>query len=276
MRILLIIMICLMSVSCGSAKRGDNDKAQEVSIITLLENVSHEMSDTTASPNGVFSAVTPLVERLEGMAASSDKQIRINVMRVSQKLLLDLVFRFDNLNKDESEDLHNILSRLGNILDQWVPIIDTDGVVTLTKEMVYVSYQNSDERKEGYFSLQVTPPQSPDDEPYVMVSFPSTAVGAPSLMFSCYKSSEDMEEDSNSRKQVEFDMWWGKSELGENMPLIALGRSNVLQNMLEHDVLYIAFISEDVSESTKGEYEIVRIHLKSFKDAYLKHQQKID
>ena len=272
MRIALSILIILISVSCGSGSRQSNKNSSEVSTKTLLENVSLVMSDTTATPQEVSTAVLPLAERLAVMATSSDKQVRINAMGLSQELLLDLVFKFDNLNKDESDQLHKVLSLLGEILDQWAPIKGADGTITLTKEIVYVSYQDSDERKEGYFTLQVTPPQSPNHEPYVKITFPSTAVDAPSLMFSRFKSYDDIEEDSNSRKQVEFDQWWGKGQLGEDIPLMATGRSNILQNMLEHDVLYIGFISEDISETTKGEYEIARIHLKSFKEAYLKHQ----
>ena len=262
-----------MSISCGAGKRNGSDKAQDLSTITLLENVSLVMSDTTATPHEVSIAVIPLAERLADMATSSDKQVRINVMGLSQELLLDLAFKFDNLSKEESEELHKVLALLGEILDRWVPIIGADGAVTLTKDIVYVSYQNSDERKEWYFTLQVTPPLSPDKEPYVKVTFPSTAIDVPSLIFSRYKASEeDMEENKQSRKQVEFDQWWGKDQLGEEIPLMALGGSNILQNMLEHDILYIGFVSEDLSETTKGEYEIARIRLKSFKEAYLKHE----
>lgn len=273
MRILLFVIIILISVSCGSGKRNGSDKAQDLSTITLLENVSRVMSDTTATPHEVSIAVIPLAERLADMATSSDKQVRINVMGLSQELLLDLAFKFDNLSKEESEEIHKVLGLLGEILDRWVPITGADGTITLTKEIVYISYQNSDERKEGYFTLQVTPPLSPDKEPYVKVTFPSTAIDAPSLIFSRYMASEeDMEENKQSRKQVEFDQWWGKDQLGEEIPLMALGGSNILQNMLEHDILYIGFVSEDLSETTKGEYEIARIRLKSFKEAYLKHE----
>lgn len=273
MRILLFVMITLMSISCGTSRSEGNSKSKEVSITAILENVSRVMSDTTATPHEVSTAALPLAERLADMATSSDKQVRINVMGLSQELLLDLAFKFDNLSKEESEELHKVLGLLGEILDRWMPITGADGTITLTKEIVYISYQNSDERKEGYFTLQVTPPLSPDKEPYVKVTFPSTAIDAPSLIFSRYNASEeDMEEYKQSRKQVEFDQWWGKDQLGEEIPLMALGGSNILQNMLEHDILYIGFVSEDLSETTKGEYEIARIRLKSFKDAYLKHE----
>ena len=262
-----------MSISCGTSRSEGNSKSKEVSITAILENVSRVMSDTTATPHEVSTAALPLAERLADMATSSDKQVRINVMGLSQELLLDLAFKFDNLSKEESEELHKVLGLLGEILDRWVPITGADGTITLTKEIVYISYQNSDERKEGYFTLQVTPPLSPDKEPYVKVTFPSTAIDAPSLIFSRYNASEeDMEENKQSRKQVEFDQWWGKDQLGEEIPLMALGGSNILQNMLEHDILYIGFVSEDLSETTKGGYEIARIHLKSFKEAYLKHE----
>ena len=273
MKTLFYLMLIVLTISCSINKKEKNNESQMVSTMALLENVSRVMSDTTATPHEVSIAVIPLAERLADMATSSDKQVRINVMGLSQELLLDLAFKFDNLSKEESEEIHKVLGLLGEILDRWVPITGADGTITLTKEIVYISYQNSDERKEGYFTLQVTPPLSPDKEPYVKVTFPSTAIDAPSLIFSRYKASEeDMEENKQSRKQVEFDQWWGKDQLGEEIPLMALGGSNILQNMLEHDILYIGFVSEDLSETTKGGSEIARIHLKSFKEAYLKHE----
>lgn len=87
------------------------------------------MSDTTTTPHEVSTTVLPLAERLAVMATYSDKQVRINAMRLSQELLLDLVFKFDNLSKEESEQLHKVLSLFGEILDQWVPIKGADALL---------------------------------------------------------------------------------------------------------------------------------------------------
>jgi len=267
------LMIVVLFLSCCTGKREKSNECQKVSTMTLLENVSHVMADTTATPKEVYDAIIPMAERLSDMAMSDDKQVRINVQGLTQELLMDIVFKFENLTEEELEERHNVLDLLGNILNIWVPIKGPDGAISLTKEIVYVSYQDSDERKEGFFSLQITPPQSSDHEPYVKVTFPSTAVDAPALMFGRYKSPESTEEDRDSWELVEFDQWWGKDQLGEGVPLMASGRNDILEKMLSYDILYISFISEDLSERTPGGYEIARVHLKSFKEAYLKHQQ---
>jgi hypothetical protein len=239
----------------------------------MLERVSHVMADTAATPKTVSDAVLPLAERLLELAKGSDKDKRIGAQGLSQELLVDIVFKFDNLTEDESEMLNKCLSALSRVAEQWAVVNGADGTVTLTKEIFYVSYQGSAERKEGYFTIQVTPPASSEQEPYVKVTFPSTAAHSPFMVFSRYKSPEALEVDRESWTQVEFDQWWGKEQLGEGIPMMASGRSNILEKMLEYDILYISFISEDLSETCPGGYEAACLSLKSFKEEYLKHER---
>jgi hypothetical protein len=54
---------------------------------------------------------------------------------------------------------------------------------------------------------------------------------------------------------------------------MASGRGNILEKMLESDILYISFISENISEKCPGGYEAARISLKAFKEEYVKHER---
>ena len=277
MKKLAFLFVALMTISCGSTnsenhKKSENGDYEKESTSVMLERVSQVMSDSTATPKAVSDAVLPLADRLLEMVKSEDKDKRIGAQGLSQELLMDIVFKFNDPTKEESELLHGCLSALGKVAEQWAVVKVADGTFTLTKEIVYVSYQGSDYRKEGVITIQVTPPASSEQEPYVKVTFPSTAVSSPVMVFSRYKASDEMEEDRESWKQVEFEQWWGKEQLGTGIPLMASGRSNVLENMLGYDTVYISFISEDVSEKCPGGYEAARISLKSFKEEYAKHQ----
>ena len=277
MKKLAFLFVALMTISCGSTnsenhKKSENGDYEKESTSVMLERVSQVMSDSTATPKAVSDAVLPLADRLLEMVKSEDKNKRIGAQGLSQELLMDIVFKFNDPTKEESELLHGCLSALGKVAEQWAVVKVADGTFTLTKEIVYVSYQGSDYSKEGVITIQVTPPASNEQEPYVKVTFPSTAVSSPVMVFSRYKASDEMEEDRESWKQVEFEQWWGKEQLGTGIPLMASGRSNVLENMLGYDTVYISFISEDVSEKYPGGYEAARISLKSFKEEYAKHQ----
>ena len=277
MKKLAFLFVALMTISCGSTNSENNKKLEKgdyekESTSVMLERVSQVMSDSTATPKAVSDAVLPLADRLLEMVKSEDKNKRVGALGLSQELLMDIVFKFNDLTKEESELLHGCLSALGKVAEQWAVVKVADGTFTLTKEIVYVSYQGSDYSKEGVITIQVTPPVSSEQEPYVKVTFPSTAVSSPVMVFSRYKASDEMEEDLESWKQVEFEQWWGKGQLGTGIPLMASGRSNVLENMLGYDTAYISFISEAVSEKCPGGYEAARISLKSFKDEYVKHQ----
>ena len=266
-----------MTISCGSTnsenhKKSENGDYEKESTSVMLERVSQVMADSTATPKAVSDAVLPLADRLLEMVKCEDKNKRIGAQGLSQELLMDIVFKFNDPTKEESELLHGCLSALGKVAEQWAVVKVADGTFTLTKEIVYVSYQGSDYSKEGVITIQVTPPASSEQEPYVKVTFPSTAVSSPVMVFSRYKVSDEMEEDRESWKQVEFEQWWGKGQLGTGIPLMASGRSNILENMLGYDTAYISFISEAVSEKCPGGYEAARISLKSFKDEYVKHQ----
>ena len=266
-----------MTMSCGSTnsennKKSENGDYEKESTSVMLERVSQVMSDSTATPKAVSDAVLPLADRLLEMVKGEDKNKRVGALGLSQDLLMDIVFKFNDLTKEESELLHGCLSALGKVAEQWAVVKVADGTFTLTKEIVYVSYQGSDYSKEGVITIQVTPPASNEQEPYVKVTFPSTAVSSPVMVFSRYKASDEMEEDRGSWKQVEFEHWWGKEQLGTGIPLMASGRGNILENMLGYDTVYISFISEDVSKKYPGGYEAARISLKSFKEEYAKHQ----
>ena len=271
-------MIVLMAISCVSGNsRNNNDSKKESSgkesTSVMLERVSQVMADSTATPKAVSDAVLPLADRLLEMVKSEDKNKRIGAQGLSQELLMDIVFKFNDPTKEESELLHGCLSALGKVAEQWAVVKVADGTFTLTKEIVYVSYQGSDYSKEGVITIQVTPPASSEQEPYVKVTFPSTAVSSPVMVFSRYKASDEMEEDRDSWRQVEFDQWWAKGQFGNEIPLMASGRGNILEKMLEYDILYISFISENLSEQCPGGYEASRISLKSFKEEYVKHER---
>ena len=277
MKKLAFLFVALMTISCGSTnsenhKISENGDYEKESTSVMLERVSQVMSDSTATPKAVSDAVLPLADRLLEMVKGEDKNKRVGALGLSQDLLMDIVFKFNDLTKEESELLHGCLSALGKVAEQWAVVKVADGTFTLTKEIVYVSYQGSDYSKEGVITIQVTPPASSEQEPYVKVAFPSTAVSSPVMVFSRYKAFDEMEEDRESWKQVEFEQWWGKGQLGTGIPLMASGRSNILENMLGYDTAYISFISEAVSEKCPGGYEAARISLKSFKDEYVKHQ----
>jgi hypothetical protein len=277
MKKLSLLLIVLMTMSCGCVNSENNQKTRDaksehVSTSVMLERVSQVMADSTATPKAVSDAVLPLADRLLEMVKDEDKNKRVGALGLSQELLMDIMFKFNNLTKGESELLHECLSALGRVGEQWAVVKGADGTFTLTKEIVYVSYQGTDYSKEGVITIQVTPPASTEQEPYVKVTFPSTAVTSPVMVFSRYKSSEEMEEDREGWKQVEFDQWWGKEQLGAGIPLMASARSNLILRMLEYDTVYISFISEDVSEKFLGGYEAARISLNSFKEEYLKHQ----
>ena len=277
MKKLAFLFVALMAISCGSGNSRNNNESKnessgKESTSVMLERVSQVMADSTATPKAVSDAVLPLADRLLEMVKSEDKNKRIGAQGLSQELLMDIVFKFNDPTKEESELLHGCLSALGKVAEQWAVVKVADGTFTLTKEIVYVSYQGSDYSKEGVITIQVTPPASSEQEPYVKVTFPSTAVSSPVMVFSRYKASDEMEEDRESWKQVEFEQWWGKEQLGTGIPLMASGRSNILENMLGYDTAYISFISEAVSEKCPGGYEAARISLKSFKDEYVKHQ----
>lgn len=277
MRKLALLFVALITMSCGSSNSGNNRNtpcaySEKESTSIMLERVSQAMADSSATPKVVSDAVLPLADRLLEMVKGEDKNMRVEAQGLSQELFMDIVFKFDDFTKEESELLHDCLSALGRVAEQWAVVNGADGTVTLTKEIVYVSYQGTDYSKEGVITIQVTPPASTDQEPYVKVTFPSTAVSSPVMVFSRYKSSEKMEEDRESWKQIEFDQWWGKEQLGAGIPLMASARSNLLLCMLEYDTVYISFISEDVSEKFIGGYEAARISLNSFKEEYLKHQ----
>ena len=267
-----------MAISCVSSNsRNNNDSKNRSSGIesttVMLERVSNVMADTAATPKAVSEAVLPLANRLLEMARSDDKDKRVGAQGLSQELLMDIVFKFDSPTQEELGMLNECLSALGRVAEQWAVIKGPDGTITLTKEIFYVSYQGSDESKEGVFTIQVTPPTSSEQEAYVKVTFPSTAVYSPVMVFSKFKSSETMEEDRDSWRQVEFDQWWAKGQFGNEIPLMASGRGNILEKMLEYDILYISFISENLSEQCPGGYEAARISLKSFKEEYVKHER---
>ena len=271
-------MIVLMAISCVSSNsRNNNDSKNRSSGIesttVMLERVSNVMADTAATPKAVSEAVLPLANRLLEMARSDDKDKRVGAQGLSQELLMDIVFKFDSPTQEELGMLNECLSALGRVAEQWAVIKGPDGTITLTKEIFYVSYQGSDESKEGVFTIQVTPPTSSEQEAYVKVTFPSTAVYSPVMVFSKFKSSETMEEDRDSWRQVEFDQWWAKGQFGNEIPLMASGRGNILEKMLEYDILYISFISENLSEKYPGGYEAARISLKAFKEEYVKHER---
>ena len=277
MKKLSLLLIVLMTMSCGCVNSENNQKTRDaksehVSTSVMLERVSQVMADSTATPKAVSDAVLPLADRLLEMVKDEDKNKRVGALGLSQELLMDIMFKFNNLTKGESELLHECLSALGGVGEQWTVVKGADGTFTLTKEIVYVSYQGTDYSKEGVITIQVTPPASTEQEPYVKVTFPSTAVTSPVMVFSRYKSSQELEEDRESWKQIEFEQWWGKEQLGAGIPLMASGRSNILEYMLGYDTAYISFISEAVSEKCPGGYEAARISLKSFKDEYVKHQ----
>lgn len=272
------LMIVLMAISCVSSNsRNNNDSKNRSSGIesttVMLERVSNVMADTAATPKAVSEAVLPLANRLLEMARSDDKDKRVGAQGLSQELLMDIVFKFDSPTQEELGMLNECLSALGRVAEQWAVIKGPDGTITLTKEIFYVSYQGVDESKEGVFTIQVTPPTSSEQEAYVKVTFPSTAVYSPVMVFSKFKSSETMEEDRDSWRQVEFDQWWAKGQFGNEIPLMASGRGNILEKMLEYDILYISFISENLSEKCPGGYEAARISLKSFKEEYVKHER---
>ena len=278
MKKLAYLMVVLMSISCGNGNSGDNKGSQKgisekESTSVMLERVSQVMSDTAATPNAVSAAVLPLADRLLEMAKDGDKNMRVGAHELSQELLMDISFKFDDLSKEESDVLNDCLSALAKVAEQWAVLEGPDGTVTLTKEIIYVSYMGSDESRSGVITIQVTPPASFEQEPYVKVTFPSTAVSSPVLVFSRYKSMENLEEDRESWKQVEFDHCWGKDQLGNGIPLMAAGKSNILKNMLGYDILYISFVSEALSEKCPGGYEVARMGLKSFKEEYVKHER---
>lgn len=272
MKRLTYILFALLAISCGG---NSVNKASQNSISDqeLLETVSRVMSDSTATPKDVTDAVLPLAERLLEMAKGTEKSKRVAAQGLSQELLMDIVFRFDNLTKEESEHLHECLNALGKVTDQWAAVKGADGMITLTKEIVYVSYQDSDESKEGIITIQVTPPVSSEQEPYVKMTFPSSAASSPALIFSRYISPESTEEDRDSWAPVEFEQWWEKDQLGDDIPMIASGKNNILEKMLGYDILYISFISEDLSEKCPGGYEAARMSLNSFKEEYVKHER---
>ena len=72
---------------------------------------------------------------------------------------------------------------------------------------------------------------------------------------------------------AEAQLMEGKEQLGDGIPMMASGRNNILEKMLEYDILYISFISEDLSETCPGGYEAACLSLKSFKEEYLKHER---
>ena len=272
------LIIVLMAISCVSGNsRNNNDSKNESSgkesTSVMLERVSQVMADSTSTPKAVSEAVLPLANRLSEMARSDDKDKRVGAQSLSQELLMDIVFKFDSTTQEELGMLNECLSALARVAEQWAVIKGPDGTITLTKEISYVSYQGSEESKEGVFTIQVTPPTSSEQEAYVKVTFPSTAAYSPVMVFSKFKSSEAMEEDRDSWRQVEFDQWWAKGQFGNEIPLMASGRGNILEKMLEYDILYISFISENLSEKCPGGYEAARISLKSFKEEYVKHER---
>ena len=272
------LIIVLMAISCVSGNsRNNNDSKNESSgkesTSVILERVSQVMADSTSTPKAVSEAVLPLANRLLEMARSDDKDKRVGAQSLSQELLMDIVFKFDSTTQEELGMLNECLSALARVAEQWAVIKGPDGTITLTKEISYVSYQGSEESKEGVFTIQVTPPTSSEQEAYVKVTFPSTAAYSPVMVFSKFKSSEAIEEDRDSWRQVEFDQWWAKGQFGNEIPLMASGRGNILEKMLEYDILYISFISENLSEKCLGGYEAARISLKSFKEEYVKHER---
>ena len=267
-----------MAISCVSGNsRNNNDSKNESSVkestSVMLERVSQVMADTAATPKAVSDAVLPLGNRLLELAKGEDKDMRVNAQGLSQELLMDIVFKFDSPTQEELSLLNECLSTLGRVTEQWAVIKGPDGTITLTKEIFYVSYQGTKNSKEGIFTIQVTPPTSAEQEAYVKVTFPSTAANSPVMVFSKFKPSEAMEEDRDSWRQVEFDQWWAKGQFGNEIPLMASGRGNILEKMLEYDILYISFISENLSEKCPGGYEAARISLKSFKEEYVKHER---
>lgn len=272
------LMIVLMAISCVSGNsRNNNDSKNESSgkesTSVMLERVSQVMADTAATPKAVSDAVLPLANRLLELAKGEDKDMRVSAQGLSQELLMDIVFKFDSPTQEEQGLLNECLSALGRVAEQWAVIKGPDGTITLTKEIFYVSYQSTKNSKEGIFTIQVTPPTSSEQEAYVKVTFPSTAAYSPVMVFSKFKSSEAMEEDRDSWRQVEFDQWWAKGQFGNEIPLMASGRGNILEKMLEYDILYISFISENLSEQCPGGYEAARISLKAFKEEYVKHER---
>ena len=278
MKKLAYLMIVLTAISCvrGNSRNNNhskNESSVKESTSVMLERVSNVMADTAATPKAVSEAVLPLANRLLEMARSDDKDKRVGAQGLSQELLMDIVFKFDSPTQEELGMLNECLSALGRVAEQWAVIKGPDGTITLTKEIFYVSYQGSDESKEGVFTIQVTPPTSSEQEVYVKVTFPSTAANSPVMVFSKFKPSEAMEEDRDSWRQVEFDQWWAKGQFGNEIPLMASGRGNILEKMLEYDILYISFISENLSEQCPGGYEAARISLKSFKEEYVKHER---
>ena len=187
MRKLALLFVALITMSCGSSNSGNNRNtpcaySEKESTSIMLERVSQAMADSSATPKVVSDAVLPLADRLLEMVKGEDKNMRVEAQGLSQELFMDIVFKFDDLTKEESELLHDCLSALGRVAEQWAVVNGADGTVTLTKEIVYVSYQGTDYSKEGVITIQVTPPASTDQEPYVKVTFPSTLCSSSSSL----------------------------------------------------------------------------------------------
>lgn len=274
MKRLIYMMLALIVISCGGSNAVKTVEPSDVvvSYDELLDRVVRVISDTTATPKDVTDAVLPFADRLLEMAKSSDKNKRIDASELSQAFLLDVVNKFDSLTKEESAMLSECLDVLGQVSEQWVALKGSDGKYTLTKEIVYVSYQGSYEPVKGVITIEVTPPTSLEEEPYIKVTFPPTAIASPSLMFDKCILPEGIKDDFDSLDEVEFDFFWEKGLFGEDIPMMAVGRSSILEKMFSNDILHIAFVSEDLSEWTPGGYEIARICLKSFKEEYVKYK----
>ena len=120
MKKLAFLFVALMTISCGSTnsenhKKSENSDYEKESTSVMLERVSQVMSDSTATPKAVSDAVLPLADRLLEMVKSEDKNKRVGALGLSQELLMDIVFKFNDLTKEESELLHGCLSALARL-----------------------------------------------------------------------------------------------------------------------------------------------------------------
>ena len=96
MKKLSLLLIVLMTMSCGCVNSENNQKTRDgksehVSISVMLERVSQVMADSTATPKAVYDAVLPLADRLLEMVKDEDKNKRVGALSLSQELLMDIM-----------------------------------------------------------------------------------------------------------------------------------------------------------------------------------------
>ena len=261
-RILTIIALCILAVSCGQTTKKSVTREQ------LHREFIEVMLDSTASWKQVMDVVYPFVDSL-CVAAADETNLNNRIYGqewgyVTIEALSEKYAEIKDAGKEVNyDDIPKILEKIANAMMLWFFSSDKQ-LPHVWRDHYYVCHQHSEEPTNGFFHLMVTVPTEDQPEPTLRIFYPDSAEGSPMIVFSKYIEGGGGEEDQNSRDIVRLDNWSPKESGEDGFPMYALGDASVVEKMLQNDVAYLLFESGTSPNSAPGETEVARLSLDSF------------